>query len=60
MAIFVNTGRHGEFYEDYQIISQNYFDSFTQKMGQSRKAKVQLANAMKIRTKQSDDNIVMC
>ena len=43
MAIFVNTGRHGGFYENYQIISQNYFDSFTQKMGQSRKAKVQLA-----------------
>ena len=40
MAIFVNTGRHGEFYEDYQIISQNYFDSFTQKMGQLRKVKV--------------------
>ena len=59
MTIFVNTGRHGGFYENYQIISQNYFDSFTQKIRQLRKAKVR-ANAMKIRTKPSGDNIVMC
>lgn len=59
MAIFVNTRRHGGFYVNYQIISQNYFDSFTQKMGQLRKVRVH-ANAMKIRTKTSGDNIVMC